>query len=286
MSYTDCNGEMYEDTFQQYRKCCDPSIEGDNCNYETIDIDSCTRSTEYETLFQDYYSCLYAEDGAYREYACDDYVTEITCDAIEALYSQQMGCYCVAYSGLYALVSETTGESLQDAIDGLLSSSSQWNDILDCNIDVTCDLSAGTVIGGGTSKPSPNPTPLPTQSPVISNKCKPECDEDTEVCLANGECQAKVSETACTSTSQCRAKDGENFVCETENDGGFCYYDECVASGSCDDGYACVSSTDTQDGIEYESGVCEEIGGVVISAVERWGIMGAIVVTMVMIWIE
>ena len=194
-----------------------------------------------------------------------------------------MGCYCLIYSGLYSQVSETAGANLQAEIDGLLGSSSQWNDIFDCNIDVTCDLSSGTVIGGGTSKPTPNPTPLPTQSPVISNKCVPECDESTEVCLSNGECQTKVSGTECTSTAQCIAKDGENFVCETENDGGFCYYDECVVSGSCDTGYVCSSSTDTQDGIEYESGVCEEIGGVVISSVQRLGIIEVIAVSLVMV---
>ena len=285
-SYTGCNGEIYDETSQYYRKCCDPSIDGDNCNYEIIDTDSCTRNIERERELESFLACLFADDGAYRQYACDDYVTEITCDAVEALYSQQANCLCSVYTGLYEKVSAASKLTLQSTVDGFLAPSSEWNEIFGCDIKVTCDLSSGKTTGVVTSNPSPNPTPLPTQSPLISNKCIPICDETAELCLANGECQAKVSDTECTSTAQCRAKDGENFVCETENSGGFCYYDECVATGGCDDGYKCVSSTDTQNDIEYKSGVCEEIGGDEADSVKGWDIIAAIIASTLMAWME
>ena len=94
----------------------------------------------------------------------------------------------------------------------------------------------------------------PTSSP--SYDCDPECGSN-EICLANGECQSKVSSTLCTSTAECIQNDGKNYECELENNGGFCYYSECKKDGECQIGYTCDVNTDTRDDVLYAYGICK-----------------------------
>ena len=65
-----------------------------------------------------------------------------------------------------------------------------------------------------------------------------------------------------------------------QNNGGFCYYDECALSGSsCDDGYTCTVTINEENCISYRSGVCEvEIGGSTNSAQRFEGISGVIII--------
>ena len=248
-TYTDCSGAIFKDKpFTEVLKCCDPSIDGPNCNHETIDINSCERNAEYEEAMQSYHGCPTAAESTLREYYCNDNVTEISCDPIQAIYEEQAFCECKLFSVYYSKIGSNSKTALQAEMDGFMSTLSVWNDVLGCDIYISCDLSTGTIATG-----------LPTQSPVIPNECEPVCD-DTEVCLSNGECQRKITDTSCTSTSECIAIDGNNFVCMTVSDGGFCYYDECVAPGTCDDGYKCTVSVNIKGNIEYESGVCQKIG--------------------------
>ena len=93
-----------------------------------------------------------------------------------------------------------------------------------------------------------------TSSP--SSDCNPACGSN-EICLANGECQSKVSSTSCTFTAECIQNDGKNYECELENDGGFCYYSECKKDGECQIGYTCNVETDTVDDVLYAFGICQ-----------------------------
>ena len=103
-------------------------------------------------------------------------------------------------------------------------------------------------------------TSITTTDAPISNGCDPECKSD-EVCLANGDCQSKLSTTECTSTAECIANDGKNYECELENNGGFCYYSECKKDGECQTGYICNVQTDANgDNVLYAYGICEGNG--------------------------
>ena len=77
--------------------------------------------------------------------------------------------------------------------------------------------------------------------------------------MANGKCQDKTSDTKCSSTAECIASDGKNYECEMENGGGFCYYSECKKDGECQTGYICDVKTDTDDGVLYAYGICNEL---------------------------
>ena len=155
--YTGCYDETYHEDWREYINCCDPKVEGNDCNHETIDTDLCVRCIEYETIHQNCYSCLYEDTGAYRQYVCDDYTTEITGDAIEAIYSQQATCSCAFYSGLYRKASAERRVYFEAKVDSELGTYSQWNEMLGCDIDISCDLSSGT-INGATLNPSTAPT--------------------------------------------------------------------------------------------------------------------------------
>ena len=151
ITYTDCYGATNTQTFYQYQKCCT----GDNCNHENIDIDSCTQSAEYDALFTSYYGCLYDPNGAQLTIGCDDYVSKISCDDVEALFTQQTTCQCDLYKTVYNGLSASSQAILQSEVDGLFSSLSAWDTVLGCGIDLSCDLSE-------TTNPTSNPTDAPT----------------------------------------------------------------------------------------------------------------------------
>ena len=100
----------------------------------------------------------------------------------------------------------------------------------------------------------PAPTLEPTESPiqVNENEYDPVCD-DGYICSSCNECEA---DTPCSSSDGCE----DGYICEI--DGGFCYYDECVSTDSdgCDDnGFICIGTAKTKDGVDYESGVCRKL---------------------------
>ena len=246
----------------QYLKCCD-AINNPNCNHESINISSCTTTPntyiDWDIFFADVTACLYSDD-TFRQYICDDDVTEITCDGYEAISSHGTDCLCSTFSVLYNRLGSTSQAMLlQDWINPYIHVQSlwKWNDVFGCdinvNVNVTCDWTS-------TLNPDsdPDPSKSPTVSPVNVNTCDgdAECDSD-EVCLANGDCQSKISITQCTSTAECIQSDGKNYECELENNGGFCYYSECKKDGECQTGYICNVATDTNDDVLFAYGICE-----------------------------
>ena len=184
LSVADCNGGIQNSTVKQYFYCCD----GENCNYGISDVDintECTRSQAYENLYKDYYGCLYAPNSARYTYRCDDDVQEITCTAVEAIFSQQVDCDCAAYRELYNLVDPASQQSIQDDIDKILDGYNEWNDVLGCNFQLTCDLSNSaspttpmpTTMEPTTATPTAPVTAMPTTA--IPTTSEPTTDSPT-----------------------------------------------------------------------------------------------------------
>ena len=163
LNYTalDCDGSILGDFGgKSYQYCCI----GDNCNYEDIDITSCTQSTEYEEIVLNWYDCLYAEDSAYYRLLCDDEVEEITCNDLSDTFEQQGGCFCDFYAAFYDKVSDGTKDMLQDNIDTWMEQYSNYNEIYGCDIDLYCDLASG-----GDLISSQNDSVIPSTAPTFTS---------------------------------------------------------------------------------------------------------------------
>ena len=138
---SDCYGNNETYTQKVHINCC---RSGENCNHENIDISSCTRSTDYEDLYMNYWDCLYNDyDSAAGMLACDDYVDSIGCGELLTLYKKDGQCKCELYGNLYSRVSDATKKILEEEISGDYTWYSQWNDVLGCDINLQCDLAAG-----------------------------------------------------------------------------------------------------------------------------------------------
>ena len=137
---SDCYGNTDTYTGKEYINCC---RSGENCNRENIDTSSCTRSTAYEDLFKNFWDCSYDYDSAAGRLACDDYTDSISCSDLLTLYRKDAECYCELYGGVYSRVSDATKAILKEEVAGEYAWYSQWNDALDCNINLECDLGSG-----------------------------------------------------------------------------------------------------------------------------------------------
>ena len=143
LSYMDCDGNNNTIKYENYLYCC----KGKNCNHgiSNLNISTCERKTEYGKLYEDYYNCAWRSEGAIQRAICDDDVQEITCDTVLSISQQLAECVCGAYADVYDLVSRETKQALQQFIDDLLREYSEWNDVLRCDYDLSCDLSTGTI---------------------------------------------------------------------------------------------------------------------------------------------
>eukprot|EP00484_Ammonia_sp_Unknown_P002684 CAMPEP_0197056848 /NCGR_PEP_ID=MMETSP1384-20130603/90373_1 /TAXON_ID=29189 /ORGANISM="Ammonia sp." /LENGTH=149 /DNA_ID=CAMNT_0042491023 /DNA_START=1 /DNA_END=450 /DNA_ORIENTATION=+ len=120
--------------------CCT----AENCNHQNIDTATCSRATEYESLLQQISTCQNENDDCLTE--ADN--VEITCDGIKSLFELSMECMCTAYGDMYGRLSSSVYKLiLQDYMDGVSDSSSEWNDIFGCDINWSCNLEERGVIG-------------------------------------------------------------------------------------------------------------------------------------------
>ena len=145
ITYKNCYDDAITLNFSLYTKCC----EGDNCNYEDFDISTCNPSVEYESYVVGWFECYFEEGGAYQEYFCNDNITEVTCDDLYQISIHQAQCECSTSKLIYDNVGNETKAILQIKTDRFLETFSEWNDVLDCDIEIQCDLSSGIVSGSG-----------------------------------------------------------------------------------------------------------------------------------------
>eukprot|EP00484_Ammonia_sp_Unknown_P021795 CAMPEP_0197027634 /NCGR_PEP_ID=MMETSP1384-20130603/7506_1 /TAXON_ID=29189 /ORGANISM="Ammonia sp." /LENGTH=559 /DNA_ID=CAMNT_0042456505 /DNA_START=82 /DNA_END=1761 /DNA_ORIENTATION=+ len=152
VTYSDCYGVQQTETNTGYQYCCS----SENCNFQDIDISSCTENTEWSNFGLTLFECLYAEDGAYIQFECnDDYVEEITCSRVSELFGAQIGCYCEAYGAIYDMLNKDVyKEWLVELMDGLTEQGQEWADVFGCDMSYTCDLEAGGVLYNNDSKAS------------------------------------------------------------------------------------------------------------------------------------
>ena len=147
LSYTDCDGNEETETVKQYFQCCDG---GNDCNHDitNVDMDTCVKATGYENMYSNYYDCLTEPGSAYYTYLCPDSVDEITCTGLTKVFRQSAECQCGFYGDLYSEVSTKTQQALQEEIDESMEEYSQWNDVLGCNIKLSCSLATGGTVSG------------------------------------------------------------------------------------------------------------------------------------------
>ena len=138
---TDCYGNTEKDSITEYRYCCTT----DNCNKMDIDVSQCEKSTGFTDMYKGYWECLTDATSPVYEYGCSD-VDEITCDALNEMYKYQAGCWCKVYSLLSDEVSEDSQTVLQEEADSLMAQYSMYNDVLGCDIDLSCDISSDGAI--------------------------------------------------------------------------------------------------------------------------------------------
>ena len=119
------------------------SLHGDNCNYENLDTSKCQQDEEYGSFWPSFGACLYDSDGAYYELQCNEDLTEITCDGVLALYKQAGKCLCQTYAKLYDRISSASKSVLEVEIDRSMKQFNEYNDILECDINLVCDLADG-----------------------------------------------------------------------------------------------------------------------------------------------
>ena len=140
ISIPDCDGTSRDIVSQtQYQYCCT----GDECNYEDIDISTCSQSTEYESMADEYWDCYFDQTTDAWDIMCNDDLTEVTCSDLLVIFTQRAGCLCDNYAGVYDKVGDETKVLMQDDINAQLQEFSAWNDVLGCNINLECDLSDG-----------------------------------------------------------------------------------------------------------------------------------------------
>ena len=150
LSYTDCGGVVYTERLYGYEQCC----KGDNCNYDIsdVDLDSCTRSTEFEEFWRSVYECQSIEPGSFLDrYLCDD-VDEISCEILELIFREQAECECGLGTILNALVSDEIQGFVKENINEYLKGFSEWNDVFGCDINLSCDTETGEVINDSAAR--------------------------------------------------------------------------------------------------------------------------------------
>jgi len=160
-TYTDCDGVVQTETIQGAYYCCNT----ENCNHQTIDTSTCSRSTAWENVMEGLQTCVNENSDCITE--ADN--VEITCDAISTMFQSFFECYCTAYGAIYARLSSSVSKLIvQDLMDGVSARSTEWNDFFGCDINWSCNLEGGGVIvDSPTSRPSASTTRRPSASPSI-----------------------------------------------------------------------------------------------------------------------
>ena len=144
LSQRDCDGNINNYTDVWYIQCCNG---GDDCNYDIsdVDIDSCTQSPDFENYRYYWNKMQSVEEGSASDiYGCDDDVENITCNGLEALLRESADGWCDVYRTMYDLVGSETKAALQSFMDADLENMMEWNDVFECDIELSCDLSSGT----------------------------------------------------------------------------------------------------------------------------------------------
>eukprot|EP01084_Bolivina_argentea_P005793 10935_1 len=148
ISGKDCSGQTHSTTSTQYVYCCNSD---NDCNYKNIDISKCTVEKKaagelMSTIMQCGYDSMFTID---RDVMCsiDKYATvETTCSSVKAFYKKQAECECKMVSGMYKESSSEWKKVFHQQAKGMFSSSgTEWNDPLNCNIDLRCTISSGSV---------------------------------------------------------------------------------------------------------------------------------------------
>ena len=166
ISYDLCDGNIIENTVDYYKKCCNAD-NNPNCNHESIDLSSCKQMDDPELKYRE---CWYSSD-AWKQYVCDDHITEISCDAVKAVFLEHARCKCKyswspMYNGLHQSASEygkyVAGEINNDYL--------KWFETVGCNINFACNITSGTIIGidadtSTTLQPTYKPTFDPSSEP-------------------------------------------------------------------------------------------------------------------------
>ena len=171
ITYTNCEGNITEETRDEYQKCCN-AVNEPNCNHEDIDISSCKQMDDPELKYKE---CWYSSD-VYEQYICDDPVTDISCDAVKAVFLESARCKCEylwspMYNGL-----EQTASKYQKYVAGLINNEYlKLIEALGCNITFDCNLTSGAIIGidgdtSGTTTLQPTYVPSVTPSSEPSNE--------------------------------------------------------------------------------------------------------------------
>eukprot|EP01083_Nonionella_stella_P078478 214798_1 len=238
VTYTDCNGVEKTESGGGYQWCCKGT---DNCNFVDIDITNCEENTDLSGMLQKFYECSAEAETDMFDDDCNDFeYQEITCSSIKELFKDQAICYCAAYSSLYQTSSALWKPWIKDQIDMMFESFSQWNEVLTCNIELTCDLDGTGNIGGGDCNVSGN-----------------ECD-DGYLCTADGSCQSSVvvdPNNLCTADNDC----SDRYKCQTS--GGFCYFSQCSDNKECTNEFGtnskCDKETEKYNGESYTTGSCQ-----------------------------
>lgn len=242
----DCSGATRNSSTRYYHYCCNT----DDCNYEDIVSarrDDCVENTDYGEIISTFSQCRYGKEFLATEYYCEPLMDEITCDIILEIISHLIGCYCKMYGSLYDYVSVETQIYMEQLIENfplrvLNVDFEEWNSVLGCDINLSCDISTGLITNNGESSVS---------------GCDPECDDDY-ICLSNGKCQLKTSDTICSTNDDCLV-DGNNFECLINN--GICYYSECNVDNDCseyDDSFECNPEKGEKNGNQFIYGLCQD----------------------------
>eukprot|EP01084_Bolivina_argentea_P159353 277536_1 len=238
VTYTDCNGVEKTESGGGYQWCCKGT---DNCNFVDIDITNCEENTDLSGMLQKFYECSAEAETDMFDDDCNDFeYQEITCSSIKELFKDQAICWCQVYASLYQTSSALWKPWIKDQIDMMFESFSQWNEVLTCNIELTCDLDGTGNIGGGDCNVSGN-----------------ECD-DGYLCLTDGSCQSSVvvdPNNLCTADNDC----SDRYKCQTS--GGFCYFSQCSDNKECTNEFGtnskCDKATEKYNGESYTTGSCQ-----------------------------
>ena len=141
-SHNNCYGETEIERLSKYFKCCDAATNGANCNDEDISISDsdCTRSKDYEDLWLALRKCMYESEFYEFIDECYDKGNQLSCDEFEGILNIFGECQCKFFAGIYGRVSNETQAALQMYIDGIYDSFSPSNKVLDCDVDLKCNL--------------------------------------------------------------------------------------------------------------------------------------------------
>eukprot|EP01084_Bolivina_argentea_P066261 120783_1 len=167
-----CNGDIITESEIEYTYCCKNS---DNCNFQSIDTSICTENTQISNLLQQMHDCAsdIFDDG------CENYDAEIIdCESVRNFFEYQAECICLAWAGLYQIADEIWKPWIEKQINTFFDSFSAWNEALQCDIVLTCDLTVGggnVIDAGDTLQPTMTilqPTMI-TPSPISPSPVTP-----------------------------------------------------------------------------------------------------------------